>query len=449
MRSNAFDVSGFLDASQVGPLQRHVLWICGLIGAVEGFDAQAVGYIAPTLMTDWHLPPGALAPVFSVGLFGLMLGALFIAPLADRVGRRPVLLASLVVFGVSTLATAMAPHLAALMVLRFLTGIGLGGAMPNAVALTAEYMPRRRRAFLVMLMFNGFNIGSMVGGIVSAQFVATLGWQAVFVVGGVLPLLLAPVVFFRLPESIAFLALSDAPRAHILGLLRRIDPHVDVEEGAPLRDARSQLAPNIAVNELFGHGRTATTLLIWLIFFMSLLDIYLLVSWLPASLNAGGATVRMAIVAGTVLQLGSVLGCLPIGLAVDRFGAPPVMSCAYLVGALCIACIGVSNSNIALTLVAAFGAGFGLIGGQAAANALAATSYPTQLRSTGVGWALGIGRVGSIVGPLLGGALMTARMPLPKLFVIAAVPAAVAAVALAVLGWMTARIGKRAIASQA
>ena len=426
-----------------------VLWICGLIGAVEGFDAQAVGYIAPTLMSDWHLPPGALAPVFSVGLFGLMLGALFIAPLADRVGRRPVLLASLVVFGVSTLATAMAPHLAALMVLRFLTGIGLGGAMPNAVALTAEYMPRRRRAFLVMLMFNGFNIGSMVGGIVSAQFVATLGWQAVFVVGGVLPLLLAPVVFFRLPESIAFLALSDAPRPHILGLLRRIDPHVDVEEGAPLREVRSQLAPKIAVNELFGHGRAATTLLIWLIFFMSLLDIYLLVSWLPTSLNAGGATVRMAIVAGTVLQLGSVLGCLPIGLAVDRFGAPPVMSCAYLVGALCIACIGVFNSNIALTLVAAFGAGFGLIGGQAAANALAATSYPTQLRSTGVGWALGIGRVGSIVGPLLGGALMTARMPLPKLFAIAAVPAAVAAVALVVLGWMTTRIGKRAIASQA
>ncbi|MDP9012272.1 MAG: MFS transporter [Pseudomonadota bacterium] len=449
MRSVTFDVSQFLDECRVGPLQRRILWICGLIGAVEGFDAQAVGYIAPTLMADWHLPPGALAPVFSLSLFGLMLGALFIAPFADRVGRRPVLLASLVVFGASTLLTALARDLGTLTALRFLTGIGLGGAMPNAVALTAEFMPRRRRAFLVMLMFNGFNIGSMVGGIVSAQYVATLGWQAVFVVGGILPLVLAPVIFFRLPESIAFLALSDAPREKILVLLRRIDPHVHVEEDAPLRDVGAHLAQKIAVNELFGGGRAATTLLIWLIFFMSLLDIYLLVSWLPTSLNAGGATVRMAIIAGVVLQLGSVLGCLPIGLAVDRFGAPLVMMCAYLVGAVCIACIGVFASNIALTLAAAFGAGFGLIGGQAAANALAATSYPTQLRSTGVGWALGIGRVGSIIGPLLGGALMTAHVPVPKLFAMAAVPAAIAALALVVLGWMRGQIGKRPLASHA
>ena len=417
-------------------MHRRVLWICGLVGAVEGFDAQAVGYIAPTLSASWHLHPGALGPVFSLSLFGLMLGALFIAPLADRLGRRPVLLGSLLVFGVTTLLTAWAADLSGLMLLRFATGVGLGGAMPNAVALTSEYMPSRRRAFLVMMMFNGFNMGSMMGGILSAQFVGTLGWQAVFIVGGVLPLLLAPVIYQRLPESIAYLAVNQAPREQIVRLVRQMDPGVVIEPGATLLHHGARSTARLAVRELFLHGRALTTSLLWVIFFMSLLDIYMLVSWLPTALHAGGATLQTAIWGGVLLQLGSVVGCFPIGWALDRFGAPLAMTCAYLAGALCIAAIGLSAQNIPLTLAITFGAGFGLIGGQAAANALAATSYPTEFRSLGVGWALGVGRIGSIIGPLLGAAMLAARMSVSTLFLLTAIPALLAAAALTTLGLM-------------
>lgn len=406
-----------------------------MIGAAEGFDAQAVGYIAPTLSANWKLPPGALGPVFSLGLFGLMLGALFVAPLADRVGRRPLLLGNLVIFGTGTLLTALAPNLTALMALRFLTGVGLGGAMPNAVSLTSEYMPSRRRGFLVMLMFNGFNAGSMLGGILSARFVGSLGWQAVFVAGGILPLLLVPVVFFLLPESVAFLALSATSRDRLVRILRRLDPAVRVDDAVPLHVAPlPDKAKKVAVRQLFAQGRGMITILIWCVFFLSLLDIYLLVSWLPTALNAGGASVRNAIIAGILLQLGSVVGCFPIGWALDRFGAPVAMTSAYLGGAACIAAVGAFAGNLPLTLGIAFMAGFGLIGGQAAANALAAMSYPTELRSTGVGWALGVGRIGSILGPLLGAGLLMARIPTAKLFLIAAIPAVLAGFAVAALG---------------
>ena len=423
----------------MGALHRRVLWICGLIGAVEGYDAQAVGYIAPSLSAEWHLRAGALGPVFSLSLFGLMLGALFIAPLADRFGRRPILLGSLIIFGLSTLSTAAVSNLTELMALRFITGLGLGGAMPNAVALTSEYMPRQRRAFLVMIMFNGFNVGSMLGGIVSSQFVGTLGWPAVFVVGGVLPMVLAPIVYFRLPESVAFLASSRAPRSRILDLLKRLNPDVLVADGLSLTAAPQHRQAAIAVRHLFAEGRGLMTALIWVIFFSSLLDIYLLVSWLPTALNAGGAPVRTAITAGIVLQLGSVIGCFPIGWALDRFGAAPAMIVAYLLGSLCIAGIGAFSHDIPFTLAITFGAGFGLIGGQAAANALAATSYPTAIRSTGVGWALGVGRIGSIIGPLLGAAMMGAHISIEKLFVWTALPALIAALALVVLGLTTRR----------
>lgn len=433
-------VSRFIDECSFGSVQLRVLVICMLIAAVEGFDAQAIGYIAPTLSTDWHLRPGALGPLFSSGLVGLTIGALFIAPLADRVGRRPILLGSLLVFGVATLVTAMSPNLMILTILRFVTGLGLGGAMPNGIALTSEFMPRKHRAFLVIMMFNGFNLGSMLGGIISAQFVGTLGWRAVFVVGGVLPLLVAVAVFVSLPESIAFLAVRSTSIARITRLLQRMDPNRPIRDGDwTVGEEATRPVVNIAVRELFTHGRAGTTLLLWVIFFMSLLDIYLLVSWLPTALNAGGAPVGTAITAGIVLQLGSVVGCFPLGWALDRFGATIAMSCAYILGALCIACIGTFSSNVPVLLFVTFGAGFGLVAAQAAANALASTSYPTAVRSTGVGWANGIGRIGSIIGPLLGGAFMAASVSIQNLFLFAAVPATVAVVALVTLGMSISR----------
>ncbi|MDP9083195.1 MAG: aromatic acid/H+ symport family MFS transporter [Pseudomonadota bacterium] len=424
------DTKKLIDDGSIGALQITVVVLCGFIVALEGFDAQAIGYVAPSLSREWGLHPGDLGPAISLGLVGLMAGALFIAPLADRVGRRPILIVSTVLFGLGTLATAWARDLTGLTILRIVTGLGIGGAMPNALALTSEFLPRRRRAFLIVMMFNGFNIGSMAGGILSAHFTQTLGWQAVFVIGGILPLLLAPLLAF-VPESLTFLAADPTPKAQqrLNALIKRLRPNLDWTQ--PVEIKASEPPPHRKdVRALFSRGLALTTCLLWIIFFMSLLDVYMLVSWVPTALHVAGAPPAAAITAGILLQVGAIAASVPIGWALDRFGPLVALGPSYFLAAVCIACIGIFSSNTLLTQVIAFGAGFGLIGGQAGANAVATVSYPTQLRSTGVGWALGIGRIGSIVGPIGGGILLNAHVSIQHIFYLSAVPAMVATAAI-------------------
>ena len=370
----------------------------------DGFDAQAIGYVGPSLIQAFRIAPSALGPVFSAGLVGIMLGALLIAPLADRVGRRPVILASIAMFAAFTLATAWAGSITVLLWLRLLTGLGLGGCMPNAIALTTEYSPARLRGFLVTLMFNGFTLGSLLGGVLAHQLIPVFGWRAVFVAGGALPLLLLPVLLFTLPESQRFLRGQEA-------------------------------AVKRSVGELFKDGRGRATAVLWIVFFMSLLDVYLLVSWLPTALNQAGVPAQTAILLGSLLQVGALVGTLLCGAGLDRFGGNAVLVPAYLLAALSIAAIGVfSAASLAMTTFAVFMAGAGIIGGQTAANALAAGSYPTKIRSTGVGWALGIGRIGSIIGPLVAAALLSMQVSVKGIFLISAIPALVAAGAIACFG---------------
>lgn len=416
-----------IEGRPVGAFQVSIVILCGLTTALEGFNAQAVGYVAPAITASWRLRPGDLGPAISLGLVALMAGALLIAPLADRVGRRPILIGSTALFGLGTLATAWAWNLHSFALLRIVTGLGLGGAMPNALALTSEFMPRRRRAFLLVMMFNGFNIGSMFGGILSAQFTQTLGWRAVFITGGLLPILLIPALFF-LPESLNFLATSPraAAKDRLVRLLERLRP------GLQFAAVTAAQIPSDGkgVRALFSHGRGLVTCLLWVIFFMSLLDIYMLVSWVPTALRVTGAAPTAAITAGILMQVGAIAASLPIGWSLDRLGIAATLAPAYLLAAACIAAVGGFSSHTVLALGLAFGAGFGLIGGQAGVNAVATVSYPTHLRSTGAGWALGIGRVGSIIGPIAGGALLNAHVPVSNIFYLSALPALLATVAI-------------------
>src|SRR3954467_12675821 len=222
--TSAVDVAGFIDRQPVGGFQIKLLLTCAAVLFLDGFDTQAIGYVAPALAKEWGLSKAALGPVFSAGLFGLMIGALLFGPLADRIGRKKIIIFSTLAFGIGTLATAFIGDVNTLLAIRFLTGLGLGGAMPNAIAMTSEFSPHRRRATMVMVMFCGFSIGAALGGLLAAALIPQFGWRSVFLVGGIAPLLLVPILALRLPESVRFLALTGTANARVAELLALVGP---------------------------------------------------------------------------------------------------------------------------------------------------------------------------------------------------------------------------------
>ena len=424
---SSIDVAAFIDAQPVGGFQIRLLLTCAAVLFLDGFDTQAIGYVAPALAKEWGLSKGSLGPVFSAGLFGLMIGALVFGPLADRIGRRKIIIFSTLAFGIGTLATSVIDDVDSLLAIRFLTGLGLGGAMPNAVAMTSEFSPRRRRATMVMIMFCGFSVGAALGGFLAAALIPQFGWRSVFVVGGVAPLLLVPILALRLPESVRFLALTGRAHERVAELLGFISPRAVFAPATQFVVHEAELA-GIPVLHLFRDGRTLVTLLLWVVFFMSLLDLYFLSNWLPTVLNDLGASVSEAAAIGSMLQVGGVVGTFALGSIIDRFSFR-ALALVYFIAVFAVGAIGQLGHSAVFVTMAIFAAGFCIVGGQIAANALAATFYPTSVRATGVGWALGIGRVGSIIGPLVGGALLIAKWSPGSVFMAAACAALCAAVA--------------------
>jgi AAHS family 4-hydroxybenzoate transporter-like MFS transporter len=421
------DVAGYIDQQPVGSFQFKLLLTCAAVLFLDGFDTTAIGYVAPSLAKEWGLTKAALGPVFSAGLFGLMIGALTLGPLADRVGRKKIIIFSTLAFGIGTLVTAFIQDVNTLLVIRFLTGLGLGGAMPNTVAMTSEFNPHRRRATMVMIMFCGFSLGAALGGLLAAALIPQFGWRSVFVVGGAAPLMLVPILALRLPESVRFLALTGQANARVAELLAAINPKGMFAPGTQFVVHEPALA-GMPVLHLFRDGRTLVTVLLWVVFFMSLLDLYFLANWLPTVLNDLGASVSTAALIGSMLQVGGVVGTFALGSVIDRFSFR-ALALVYFIAVFAIGAIGQLGHSIVFVTMAIFAAGFCTVGGQIAANALAAGFYPTSVRSTGVGWALGIGRVGSIIGPLVGGALMTAKWSTGSVFMAAASAAFCAALA--------------------
>lgn len=428
-------IDTIVNSSKLSAYQISVLALCFIIVAIDGFDTASIGYIAPALRQEWGLSAPELGPAFGAGLFGLMIGAFLMGPIADRIGRKASILGSMLVFGLGTLISAFSTSLEMLTVMRFLIGIGLGGAMPICIALTSEYSPQKQRVFLVSLSFCGFTAGFALGGELSAQIIASYGWRGVLIAGGVAPLVMIPVLWALLPESVRYLALRPERAGALQEIVAKIAgddrwrDHAIVAGDVPVK----QKSP---VSQLFSEGFAKRTLLIWVAYFCSLFVFYLLSSWLPTIMKDAGYSIPTAARIGAMVPLGATIGAVVIARLMDRFNPCAVLSVSYLAAGIALACLGhIIHSAYWLGFVA-FWVGFGVVGAQTGMNAFVAGLYPTTARATGIAWALAVGRVGSIIGSMIGGAMMIALGNPVSLFQVIAIPTALAAIALFVVNAM-------------
>ncbi len=431
METNAtINVSDLIDRSPVSRFQIGVFILCGLCLIMDGFDVQSIGYVAPALSQEWKIAPAILGSVLSAALYGVLFGSIFLSMLADRIGRRPVLVGACLFFSVVSILTGLTQTVPQLLAMRFIAGLALGSIMPNAMALVGEYASRGARVPLMIVVGNGFTAGAAIGGFVAFWLIPRFGWRSVFFFGGAVPLVIGIFMLFLLPESLQFLALHSKDPQKLRKWILRINPAAAAAGTQYV--VREERRKGVSFIKLFQEGYAVRTVLLWTVYFMNLLNLYFLSSWLPTVatplVKAAGISGGYALLLGTALQIGGVLGSLVLGLLVSRFGFVKILTTFFATAALCIANIGLPGLSLALLFVVVFVAGMGIVGGQSAVNALAATLYPTDLRSTGVGAGLGIGRIGSIVGPTVAGILLGLHWTTHQLFLAAAVPALIAAV---------------------
>jgi AAHS family 4-hydroxybenzoate transporter-like MFS transporter len=423
MSGNAtVDVAAVIDDSRIGRFQIVIFIISVLIVMCDGFDTQAVAYVAPSIVAEWKLAPGQFGPVFAAVLLGAMLGAFLFGYAADKLGRKQTLTVTIVWFGVLNIASAYATSIEQFTLLRFLCGIGLGGAIPNVMALVSEYAPARKRATLVAVAWCGFGLGAVLGGIISVPLIQHFGWRSVFIFGGILPLCLVPFAALALPESIKFLMLSPAKDTTVAAILRRIDPARQFTNDSrfvlnEIRPGRGQIAA------LFSDGLAVGSILLCLAFFMSLMLVYLFINWIPLLLRQAGLPLGQALLGTILFNLAGIIGSLVCTQLIDRKVGPPItiLIIVYFIGALAVLSIGFVGTSFWPIMTTIFLSGFFVIGVQLSLNAYITNYYPTAIRGTGVGWSQVIGRLGSLSGPLVGGVLVSQGMSPSQLFQVSSI----------------------------
>ena len=430
----SLDVQSFINQQPLSRYQWRVVLLCFLIVFLDGLDTAAMGFIAPALSQEWGIDRASLGPVMSAALIGMVFGALGSGPLADRFGRKGVLVGAVLVFGGFSLASAYATNVDQLLVLRFLTGLGLGAGMPNATTLLSEYTPERLKSLLVTSMFCGFNLGMAGGGFISAKMIPAYGWHSLLVVGGVLPLLLAVVLMVWLPESARFLVVRNRGTDRVRKTLSPIAPQVVAEAASFSVPEQKAVAARNVFSVIFSGTYGLGTVLLWLTYFMGLVIVYLLTSWLPTLMRDSGASMEQAAFIGALFQFGGVLSAVGVGWAMDRFNPHKVIGVFYLLAGVFAYAVGQSLGNITLLATLVLIAGMCVNGAQSAMPSLAARFYPTQGRATGVSWMLGIGRFGAILGAWSGATLLGLGWSFEQVLTALLVPAALATVGVVVKG---------------
>ena len=426
--------------------QYGVVAVATALATLDGLDSQILSFVARNIARDWHITMAALGSVFSIGLAGVAVGALVMGFLGDLIGSKRVLAWVTLLAGVATILTGLAHTPQQLMILRFLTGFGIGGSLPNAISLASQFSPKRSHGMAISIVGTGFSFGAALGGFIAAYVLPKYGWHMAFFVAGIVPLLLAPIVLFFLPESIPALL----KRKNGAVLARRVVERVTGQSLPVNESLNTPASATEAANPLpllFEGGLKYITPLVWLMFFMSLLDLYLLANWLPTLLQEAHSTARQAILATTGYSIAGVVGGPLIGFFIDRFRFDRVLLLTFLLAAGATVSLANAVPSFAMICASAFACGFFIIGSQGGLNTVPAFLYRAEARSAGTGWGLGIGRIGSIVGPYLVGIFLKHHWTYRQVLLAAAVPSLVCAILLLLL--MTTRRSASAIAAPA
>lgn len=429
-------VDEIIDSQPVGWLQLRVVSLCCIIGAINGFDAQVIGFLAPSIAVSLHADVRTFGPMFSAGFVGLMIGAMTLGPFGDRKGRKPALLLSTLLFGVLAGLTGFVQTFHELIFLRFLTGVGLGGALPNVAALATEYFPARLRRIPPSLIGAAIPAGAMVSGLLATIFLPEWGWRSMFYLGGIMPIALCLVLFFALPESARYLSLDGANQEKVRSIMVKIWPDA-ADPRAYFRAPSRTIHTGGSALELFRGGRALITAMLWVTNVMSFMVLYFIISWLPSLLQAAALPVSAGIMSITVFSLGGIVGSLAEGPLMNRFRPAIVLLVEFMVFAVLVVFLAAAPLSLGLVAVISFGLGLSIQAAQAGLLIFAVTLYPIEIRSTGAGWSVAVGIVGSIIGPLLGGFAMLAGWSAQEIFLAGAVPALCAAGAVAVIAVQT------------
>ncbi|ATE61287.1 MFS transporter [Thauera sinica] len=426
------DVHKIIDEAKFNRFHLNVLFWCALVIIFDGYDLVIYGVVLPKLMEQWALSPIEAGALGSYALFGMMFGALIFGPLSDKIGRKKVIMITVLIFSGMTFLNGFATTPTQFGICRFIAGLGIGGVMPNVVALMTEYMPKKIRSTMVAVMFSGYSVGGMTSAFLGMYLMPNYGWQAVFFVAGV-PLLLLPLIWFFLPDAVGFL-IQARRETEAGGLLSRVEPSFRMRAGDTLHYPTGK-GKGAALGALFQNGRLLSTLMYWVAFFGCLLMVYALGSWLPKLMVKAGYDLKNSLAFLLVLNFGAIFGAIGGGWLADRFHLRRVLTIMFVIAALSIGGLGfLPKEDQGLLYLFIAVAGACTIGAQILLYAYVAQYYPLAIRSTGIGWASGVGRLGAISGPMLGGFLVSAELAFQFNFLAFAVPGAIAGLAISMVG---------------
>ncbi|CAI0943331.1 4-hydroxybenzoate transporter PcaK [Serratia entomophila] len=423
------DVRALINDRPLGGYQKLIVLLGFIVIALDGFDITLMGFIAPELKNEWGVGNSQLGLAISAALIGLTLGALLSGPLADWLGHRAIIINSVFFFGLWTLATALSQNIEQMVFFRFMTGLGLGAAMPNVGTLISEYAPEKKRSFIITVVFCGFTFGAALGGFAASWLIPRWGWHALLLLGGVLPLLCVPLLLAKLPESVRFLVARRASAARIGKIVEKLAPgstHAGTRYTLPPLTTPGKGAVQIVLSRQYLFG----SLMLWLSYFMALFLVYLLGSWLPTLVKGIGLSVAQAAVITALYQAGGTLGSLFAGWLMDRINPHRALGAIYLLGAGLTLTIGLSAHNGLLLGGVALACGFCLNGANTGMNALSARYYPTEARATGSSWMHGVGRIGAILSAFAGAEMLALGWGFDQIFAILAIPAVITACAI-------------------
>lgn len=420
------DVHKLADEARFNRFHALVLFWCALIIIFDGYDLAVVGVALPSIMKDLGVNPTNAGFMVSSALFGMMFGAIFLGTIADRIGRRWAITICIVLFSVFTAAAGLTHDPVMFGIARFLAGLGIGGVMPNVVAQMTEYAPKKIRATLVTLMFSGYAVGGIVAAVLGKGLIETYGWQSVFLAAA-LPVLLIPFILKSMPESMPFL-LAKGKHEELKKIATKLDPRYSPLTTDHFAVPAEDKADHAPIRHLFLEGRGFSTAMFWIAFFMCLFMVYALSSWLTKLMASAGYSLGSALTFVLVLNVGAMIGAVGGGWLADRFHIKYVLAAMYALAAISITLLGYKMPTEVLFLLVGL-AGASTIGTQIVANAYTGQFYPMSIRATGLGWALGIGRSGAILAPIVIGALVGMNLPLQQNFMAIAIPAVVGMIA--------------------